>query len=338
MAENITLAFIGDVMLGRGVNDEISLHEPEYFWGDTLPVLRSADAVIANLECAITEHETEWQETLKAFYFRADPKAIDVLKTANIQYASLANNHSLDFEEEGLLDTLKYLDDAGIKHAGAGKNLAEAREPAILEVSGIKVGVVSLTDNEPTFAANGEPGTNYLAINDDPPRLQYINEEVTIAKSMGADFIIVSLHWGPNMVISPPVRFRKFAQAAVDSGANIIHGHSAHIFQGVQVYKNNLIMYDTGDFLDDYAVDPLLRNDWSFIFLVELNREGIQRLKMIPVRLSYAQVNLAKGDEFEAIRQRMQLLCGEFRTKVESTDDGLEITVSGRQDTIRKAV
>jgi len=74
------VAFIGDVMLGRGVNEEIAYRPPEYFWGTTLPVLRSADAVIANLECAITNHEKEWQETPKAFYFRADPKAIDVLR------------------------------------------------------------------------------------------------------------------------------------------------------------------------------------------------------------------------------------------------------------------
>lgn len=325
MAEKTTLAFIGDVMLGRGVNDEIMRHEPGYFWGDVLPILQSADAVVANLECAITGHVTEWQETPKVFYFRADPKAVDVLRIANIQYVSLANNHILDFEVEGLLDTLKYLDEAGVLHAGAGRNLAEAAKPAILDLKGLKIGIVSLTDNEPAFAANENPGTSYLEINDDPWTIDFLKDEVSKARQLGADLIVLSLHWGPNMVTSPPVRFRKFAQAAVDLGVSIVHGHSAHVFQGAQVYKNKLIMYDTGDFLDDYAVDPLLRNDWSFIFLAEFDGSRISKLKMIPVRLTYAQVNLAKGEEFEEIRERMAHFCRQFRTPVKLIDDGLEI-------------
>ncbi|MCL5290980.1 MAG: CapA family protein [Actinobacteria bacterium] len=326
--KSATIAFVGDIMLGRGVNEEIGLRKPEEFWGNTLPLLRSADAVIANLECAITTHKREWQETPKAFYFRADPTALNVLNVANIKCVSLANNHTLDFEEEGLLDTLEHLDSAGIAHPGAGKDITDSRAPAIVDVAGLKVGVVGLTDNEPAFAAGPDrPGTNYLEIATDQSTLRLVESEIARAKQAGAKLVVITLHWGPNMVVSPPEHFRRFAHKVIDLGANIVHGHSAHIFQAVEAYKGGLIMYDTGDFLDDYAVDPFLRNDWSFIFLVEVGPDGVQRLRMIPVRLTYAKVDLAIGDELEAIRGRMWTLCEELKTPINKRPGGLELII-----------
>jgi poly-gamma-glutamate capsule biosynthesis protein CapA/YwtB (metallophosphatase superfamily) len=114
MKELITLALVGDVMLGRGVNEEITNRSPESSWGSVLPILQSADAAIANLECAITSHTQRCQRTPKVFHFRADPLAVEVLLAGNIRCVSLANNHSLDFDDQGLLDTLHYLDSAGI--------------------------------------------------------------------------------------------------------------------------------------------------------------------------------------------------------------------------------
>ncbi|HEY3374026.1 MAG TPA: CapA family protein [Candidatus Aquicultor sp.] len=325
MGVKVTLAFVGDVMLGRGVNEEIEHHAPEYFWGTTLPVLHSADAVITNLECAITNHTMEWQGSPKAFYFRASPKAVDVLRVANIRCVSLANNHILDFEEQGLLDTLQCLDEADICYAGAGKNLDEARMPAIMDVNGTALAIIGATDNEPDFAANANPGTNYIEIATDTATLPPLEQEIASARQMGAKNIILSLHWGPNMVASPPQRFRDFAHAVTDLGVDILHGHSAHIFQAVEAYKRGLIMYDTGDFIDDYAIDPVLRNDWSFIFLVSIDAEGPHSLKMLPVVLSYAQVNLATGTEFRVICDRMKHLCERFNTRVIDVPQGLEI-------------
>lgn len=325
----ITLAFIGDVMLGRGVNKEIPIRTPESFWGNTLPVLRSADAVIANLECAITGHNIRWSKTPKVFYFRADPPAVDVLRAANVQCVSLANNHTLDYEEEGLLNTLDYLDAAGIRHIGAGRNLAEAEAPVVIDVAGLKVGIAAFTDNEPPFAAaTDRPGTNYMDIIPDPQTLSRVERAVEQVRKNGAELVVLSLHWGPNMVLRPPVVFRAFAAAAMDLGVDLIYGHSAHIFQGVQLYDKRLIMYDTGDFIDDYAIDQELRNDWSFIFLLEADSEGLRKLRMVPVRLRYARVDLATGAEFQAIRDRMRLLCRELGTPVLDTEEGLEVVIS----------
>lgn len=324
----VELAFIGDVMLGRGVNEEIGHRPPEYFWGTTLPVLRSADAVVANLECAITKYLTPWQKSPKVFHFRADLPAVDVLRAANVRCVSLANNHILDFQEQGLLDTMKHLNAARIHHAGAGQDMEEAEAPAVFDAGGIKVGFIAFTDNEPLFATGiNRPGTNYMPIMIDETTLARVGTVVSGARSAGADIVVLSLHWGPNMVPRPPVNFRSFAAAAIDLGVDLIHGHSAHIFQGVQLCGQRIVMYDTGDFIDDYAVDSDLRNDWSFIFMVSMESEGPCRLRMIPVRLSYAQVNLAKGREFEAIRERMRILCTEFDTRVIDISEGLEVVI-----------
>lgn len=86
-------------------------------------------------------------------------------------------------------------------------------------------------------------------------------------------------------------------------------------------------MYDTGDFLDDYAVDPELRNDWSFIFLVEADEVGPTSLYTIPVCLRYARVDLATGYEFEAICNRMRILSSELGTDLQQTHEGLKLAI-----------
>lgn len=326
--KSVTLAFVGDVMLGRAVNETIPGRPPETFWGDVLPVLRAADAVFANLECTITEHERRWSRTRKMFHFRADPAAVDVLAAGNVRFVSLANNHVLDFEEQGLRDTLRHLDAAGIAHAGAGRDLEEAARPAMVDVAGFKVGVISLTDNEPLFAAKpGRPGTYYTKIRADPETLGPIAERAARLRAEGANLVVLSAHWGPNMVAHPRPRFQSFARAVLEAGVDLFHGHSAHVFQGVELRNEGLILYDTGDFLDDYIVDPELRNDWSFVFLVEADETGLRRLRLIPVKLGFARVDLAAGAEFEAIVELMRERSAGFGTPFAASDEGLELTI-----------
>jgi poly-gamma-glutamate synthesis protein (capsule biosynthesis protein) len=324
----VTIAFIGDVMLGRGVNELIGVNPPDSFWGDVLPVLRQADAVVANLECAITALTEPWGETAKVFHFRARPEAAAVLQAANVQCVSLANNHTLDFRRAGLLETLSHLEGAGIPCAGAGLDLDAARAVAVIDAGELRLGMAAFTDNEPPFAAAaGRPGTSYLEIGTAPEAQERVEAAVGDARRAGADLVVLSLHWGPNMVTSPPPHFREFARAAVESGADVIYGHSAHVFQGIEVYRGRPILYDTGDFLDDYAVDKVLRNDWSFVFLLDLDGTRMRRLRLRPVRLTYGAVNLAAGAELEAIRARMRTLCGEFETPLKDTAEGFEITL-----------
>src|SRR5215204_2062878 len=309
-----TLALTGDVMLGRGVNEALRVARPAEPWGDVLPLLLSADLRIINLECAITEHRRPWSRTPKVFHFRADPEAIEALKSARVDACSLANNHTLDFEERGLLDTVAYLEAAGIRYAGAGRNLEEAARPVLLEGG---VTLVAFTDNEPPFAAGPDkPGTNYLPVSTEPEVLRRVEEAIGAARDAGARTVVFSNHWGPNMVRRPPEAFRLFARAVVDRGADVYYGHSAHVFQGVEVYSGRPILYDTGDFIDDYAVDERLRNDRSFVFLVSVEGGTFRRLELFPVDLSFARTRLAAGREREGILRRMERLSAEFGTQL----------------------
>src|SRR5215212_5683210 len=316
----ITLALTGDVMLGRRVAEALNDHmRPEEPWGDVRPLLDAADLRIINLECAITDNEQPWIRTAKVFHFRAQPSAIETLRTARIDACSLANNHTLDFEEQGLLDTLEHLDAAGIRHAGAGRNQEEAADPAILTVPANhtrRAALLAFTDNEPSFAAGADrPGTNYLPVSLKPDVLRRVKGAVSAAREMGVDTVIFSNHWGPNMVQRPRELFRRFARAVIDRGVDIYYGHSAHVFQGVEIYRGKPILYDTGDFIDDYAVDPRLRNDWSFLFRVSVEEGTLKRLDLTPVKLSYARVGLATGGEREKILDRMERLSAEMGTR-----------------------
>ena len=316
-----TLALTGDVMLGRGVNEALRATRPAEPWGDVLPLLLSADLRIINLECAITEHRRPWSRTPKVFHFRADPEAIEALKSARVDACSLANNHTLDFEERGLLDTVAYLEAAGIRYAGAGRNLEEAARPVLLDG---EVALVAFTDNEPPFAAGPDkPGTNYLPVSTEPEVLRRVEEAIGAAREAGARTVVFSNHWGPNMVRRPKAAFQRFARAVVDRGADVYYGHSAHVFQGVEVYRGKPILYDTGDFIDDYAVDPDLRNDRSFLFRVSMEDGDLRRLELFPVVLPFARVALAGGEEREAIFALMQDLSAGMGTFFDRREDRL---------------
>jgi len=322
-----TLAFTGDVMLGRLVNERLRDMQPEEVWGDVLPHLAQADLRIVNLECALTAHQQPWTRTEKMFHFRADPEAVHVLQAAHIDACTLANNHILDYEEQGLRDTLRMLDASGIRHAGAGANATEAVAPTILEVHGespCRVALLSYTDNEPDFSATAKhPGTNYLEVSLQHETLARIANDIAQARAQGADLVVFSNHWGANFVERPSAEFRSFARRVIELGADIYHGHSAHICQGIEIYRGKPILYDTGNFIDDYAIHPKLRNDRSCLFKLMFEQGKLCGIELLPVSLSVAHVALARGKEFDAISTRMEMLCAEFGTRLMRSDDRL---------------
>jgi len=119
----------------------------------------------------------------------------------------------------------------------------------------------------------------------------------------------------------PSNAFQEFAHQMIDAGVDIIHGHSAHVVQGIEIYNGKVIMYDTGDFVDDYKVDSILRNDRSFLFNVTVDGARVIEIKLVPVLIKNMQVNVATGINKEAMLARMQKLCGEFSTQM--SDDGV---------------
>ena len=309
------LLFVGDVMLGRVVNQVLRSEPPAYPWGDTLPIFRQADFRVCNLECVISDAGVPWSVTPKVFHFRSDARNVAALQIAGINAVSLANNHTLDYEYEGMYEMLKTLDGAGIRHAGAGASLPASSAPAFSEVGGQRIGLIAFTDNEPVWeAGENRPGLFYVPIDLEDGRARRLLEEVDKAKGV-VELLILSAHWGPNWGYRPPAEHLPFARALIDAGADIIFGHSGHVFRGVELYKGKPIIYCAGDFIDDYAVDEIERNDQSFIFVVEARGGEIRGLRLHPTVITDYQARLARGIEAEEIASRMTRLCRELGTR-----------------------
>ncbi len=314
------LLLVGDVMLGRLVNQVLRHAPPDYPWGDTLPVLRAADARMCNLECAVTDWGAPWSVTKKVFHFRTDARNVAALTAARIDAVSLANNHALDFEYEGMFETLRNLRAAGIACAGAGRDVAEASRPAVLERAGLRIGLIAFTDNEPDWEATADrPGIFHVPVDLRDPRARTLLETVAGARPR-VDLLVVSAHWGPNWGDAPPAGHRPFARALLDAGADVVFGHSGHVVRGVEVYRGRPILYCTGDFVDDYAVDEVERNDRSFIFVLETDGARPRRLRLVPTLIASYQARLAPLAEARPIARRMQELCAELGTAARWVD------------------
>lgn len=316
----MTLLFMGDVMLGRLVNEVLEKKPPEFPWGDTLSVLGSADARICNLECVVSDRGEPWSATPKAFHFRTDSKNVMSLKKASINAVSLANNHMLDFGHVALGDTLKTLDSSGISHSGAGNDIAQAMEPAYFNVKGVQVCLISFTDNEPGWEAGKKlGGVFYVPVDVEDSRAKKLFDLIKGARRK-ASIIIVSAHWGPNWGYRPVPEHIPFGHALIDAGADIVFGHSCHVFQGVEVYRKRPIIYSAGNFVDDYAVDEVERNDESFIFMAHTEGAQIRRMSLRPTIIDNFQARLAPETRAELIAGKMKTLCAEFDTKARWND------------------
>ncbi len=318
--EIVTIGLAGDTMLGRLVNDAVSIRGYRYPWGSMLDVLHSTDLNLINLETTLTRST---RLVPKTFNFKADTDKVQCLLEARIDVCNLANNHIMDFHTEGMLETLTTLEDAGISYVGAGHNIDEARRPLIILKKGLTIGIIGCTDNEPNWeAGRNRSGTFYVNVNT-PEELE---AEVKHIRNR-VDFLILTIHWGPNMRTRPNQTFISFAHRMIDAGVDILHGHSAHIFQGIEIYKDKLILYDTGDFVDDYYVTPSLRNDLSFFYMVQVDWAGIIRLDLIPVIISNMQVNHAVDKEYKHTVLRLKKLSKEFGTVIFEEDGKVWVPV-----------
>jgi poly-gamma-glutamate synthesis protein (capsule biosynthesis protein) len=314
----IILAIAGDVMLGRLVNASIDRRGFAYPWGDVLPARERADLFLVNLECALTDSFTPWRDGAgKTFYFGAAPSVVETLKAGHVDFVSMANNHAGDFGAEGLVDTLRVLDAAGIAHAGAGLSSRDASAPTYLTADGLRVGVIACADHPAAWAATEtSAGVNYVRVVSSDDSFAGVREVIARARA-NADLVVFSIHWGPNMRERPTRAFRTFAKQVVDAGVDVFWGHSAHIVQGIEFWHGGVILYDTGDFIDDYAVDGGLRNDLSALFFVRVaTAAGIQSVELLPVRIDDMQVCIAGGADRAWFVKRVAKRCAEVGTEV----------------------
>lgn len=331
------LGFVGDCMLGRSVNERWTDDGPTGVWGSTLPRLQALDGLVANLECCVSDRGAKWPD--KVYYFRSDPDfAIPALEAAGTSFVSLANNHVLDYQEPALRDTRAHLRDADIRHAGAGVDLETALEPAVFEAGEVTVAAFGLTDQAAAFAATADgPGTAFATLDPRVPATRSLVEGLLErARSHDPDLVVASLHWGPNWETEPRRVHERFGRWLVDQGVDVVHGHSAHVLQGVEVYRGRPIVYDAGDFVDDY-VDYTdregVRNKRSALFELVVRDGDLAELLVEPTAIVDEAATLADPEVAEWVRETVAERSAAFGTAVGQTSDG-RLTISLGEESV----
>ncbi|HEX6425351.1 MAG TPA: CapA family protein [Acidimicrobiales bacterium] len=307
------LALAGDTMLGREVGRVLAADPGAPIFDEGVrAVAAEADLFVANLECAVSDRGERWPDPDKPFFFRAPPVAAEVLADLGVDCVTLANNHALDYGADALLDTLAHLDAAGIAAVGAGADEATARAPAVLRAGALAVGVVPLTDHPVDYAAGpARPGVAYADLRRGVPT--WVTDAIA---GLGTDVVVAAPHWGPNMVAEPVGHVRAAAAVLRSAGATLVAGHSAHVFHGV----DDRVLYDLGDFVDDYAAHPVLRNDLGLLFLVTFDGATPVALEAVPLALDFCRTRLAADEDAAWVRARFRAACAAFGTRVGERD------------------
>lgn len=309
----VTLAAVGDVMLGRGIATLIRERGPRYPWAEVAAVLREADITFANLEAPLT---AVGSAQAKDFVFRAEPDSAQGLVWAGIDVVSLANNHTLDYGSEGLLATLEALRSVGVAYTGAGADGAAAHNPVVLTAKGLRVAFLAYV-NVPDDSVSGfstrrvaaGPATQGVAWG----TAAAIRSDVARAREM-ADIVVVSLHSGYEYQEGPNQVQAELARAAVEAGAQLVLGHHPHVLQGLERRGGALIAYSLGNFIfdldaTDYA-QPGLPSTLSAILRVTLSREGVVDYQVVPVRINPddGRPLLVEGEAARPVLERIERL------------------------------
>lgn len=359
--KTITLFLSGDVMTGRGIDQILPrsvtpiLHEPyvrdardyvrlaelvngplprpvgpSYVWGDALAVLDDVrpDLRIINLETSITTSDEYWP---KGINYRMHPENIGVLTAAKIDCCVLANNHVLDWGRSGLVETLQTLKQAAISQAGAGLDHENAVRPAIFRIPG-KGRVLVFAYGSPTSgiplewaAGQGQPGISIL------PNLSTAtarNVRNNIAEfRQPEDIVLVSIHWGENWGYEIPAQQRRFAHWLIDEAdVDLIHGHSSHHVKGIEVYRDRLILYGCGDYLNDYegiSGHEQYRDDLTLMYFPRLaaNSGKLSGLRLVPMQIKRFQTIHPRKEDILWLLELLNRLGKELNTMVKLNAD-----------------
>lgn len=358
----MTLFLCGDVMTGRGIDQVLphpsdpGIHEPvvhdareyvrlaeavngpvprpasfPYIWGDALDELArvAPDAHIVNLETSITRSDDRWPG--KEIHYRMHPDNVGCLTSAGIDACALANNHVLDFGHAGLRETLQTLTRAGIKTVGAGLTLAEAREPVLVEISGIGRLVVFASGDETSgipaswAATDDRPGIDLLPDLSEATASAILERLARVKRSR--DIVIASIHWGSNWGYEVPRTQQRFAHWLLDGGVDIVHGHSSHHVRPIELYRNKLILYGCGDFLDDYegiAGYEEFRDDLTAMYFptIEPATGRLEGLRLTPMRIRNFRATRATPAEAGWLARTLHRVSQPFGASVELAPDG----------------
>jgi poly-gamma-glutamate synthesis protein (capsule biosynthesis protein) len=362
-ADPITLFLCGDVMTGRGIDQVLPhpgdprIHESylknaqgyvalaekahgpiqkpvddAYIWGDALQEWERVrpDVRVINLETSVTQSDDAWEG--KGIHYRMNPQNVPCLTAARIDCCALANNHVLDWGYAGLAETLETLQGAGIRTAGAGRDLAEAEAPAVVDVAG-KGRVLVYSYGSPTsgipvlWAASVDRAGVNLLEDLSERAVQRVRRNVEAAARPG-DVVVVSLHWGSNWGYDVPPEQAAFAHRLIDdAGVDVVHGHSSHHVKGIEVYQGRLILYGCGDLLNDYEGIrgyERFRGDLALMYFVTVDPATgeLIRLQMTPMQTRHLRANRASRRDARWLRDVLNREGKQLGTWVELDPDG----------------
>jgi poly-gamma-glutamate synthesis protein (capsule biosynthesis protein) len=355
------LFLCGDIMTGRGIDQALPhpanpvLSEPyvrdareyvhlaekahapiphplsfDYIWGDALHELERAevDFRIVNLETAVTSAETPWPG--KGIHYRMHPQNIGCLSAGEISGCALANNHVLDWGYDGLSETLQTLDAAGIAHAGAGNDLEEAIQPAVLDTNAkgrvLLFSFGSITSGIPQDwkATSISSGVNLLDDLSETTAARVCDQ--MRAHRQPGDLVVASIHWGSNWGYEIPREQIVFAHRLIDEGVAIVHGHSSHHVKAIEVFRGRLILYGCGDFLTDYegiSGYETFRGDLALMYLVELDSDSGELIveRLVPMRMRRFRLERAYAADARWLCNLLNELGKRFGTGARSEED-----------------
>jgi poly-gamma-glutamate synthesis protein (capsule biosynthesis protein) len=274
----VQLTAVGDIMLARGLGEQIRSGEDPYPFAAIQQQLQAADLTLGNLESALGVGGLPEN---KGYTFLAPPEAAQVLALAGFDLLSLANNHAMDYGPATLLQAIELLNVAGINAVGAGADAFQAYQPVSLEINGFTLAFLSFVDvpvevrgfdTREWSATDNTPGVAWA---------EYTQMEASIAEaSQVSDFVIVLLHSGYEYVKTPSPPQRNAAERALQAGADLVLGHHAHVLQGVEIQDDQVIVFGLGNFaFEDGGVDE------TGLIHIWLDEGGIRTLEFIPLLL-----------------------------------------------------
>jgi poly-gamma-glutamate synthesis protein (capsule biosynthesis protein) len=269
------------------------LTDPANAFGPVADTLRGADVAMVNLETSVTERGTPEP---KQFHFRAPPKAFDAVKAAGVDVVTIANNHSLDYGQVGLTDTLDNARKAGMPAIGAGPNAAEAYAPWVTTVRGTRIAFIAVSqihELEYSWAAKDDRAGVAMAID-----VARAAAAVRAARAK-ADVVVVYVHWGQEGNDCPTAEMKTFASRMASAGADVVLGTHAHMLLGDGMMGKTYVAYGLGNFL--WWRDDAFSNDTGVLRLT-LHGGAVTRSELVPASISRTTgqplpVSGAEGDK-----------------------------------------
>lgn len=299
---NVTLMFAGDVSLGDNYENKLPKDLDKTF--AKIEEYRKADVAMINLENPLTQATTMRQD--KPYNFKAPIESVKVLQEAGVDIVNLANNHTMDYENQGLEDTTKTLDRANIQYLGAGKNSKEARRPKIIEVKGQRIAYLAYDTADLSAADTDKSGTNFAT-------KEKITEDIKAIRNQ-VEWIIINFHWGTELTNQPEQWQIDLARFSIDQGADVIVGYHPHTLQGAEIYKDRPIAYSLGNFI----FGGNSRSDYDTAVLkVSLNDKKM-KVEFLPVEVKKYQPQIVKGESADRVFKDIERMSNMFDNPMKS--------------------